>query len=95
MSKSKASLGNEISGYSGAVSFAVGTKNVEATVKTCDNKADLNNDCKVNLVDYSIAAYWWKRTLTPDAIIKVDNKLYPDGKLDLRDFSVMAYYWTG
>jgi len=89
--KSKTAFGNEISSFSKAVSFIVGTKNVaKATPTKCPAKADLNNDCWVNLVDFSIAAYWYKRVNPPTAI-----DLNSDGKVDLVDFSIMAYYWTG
>jgi len=94
--KSKASVEQLISGYSSAVGFKVGTKNVGAQpVKKCPPKGDVNGDCRVNLVDFSIAAFWWNRTLTPAAKLSVDDKLYPDGKITLRDFSIMAFYWTG
>ncbi|MEI7741538.1 MAG: hypothetical protein WCJ29_03470, partial [bacterium] len=95
--KAFATLDSVISGYGTAEGFKVGTVSVPVTPKTsaCDLRADLNLDCRVNLVDYSIAAFWWHRTLTPDAITRVDNKLYQDGVINLRDFSIMAYFWTG
>lgn len=95
--KSKASLGNTlVSAFSNSVNFKVGTKNVTAApVAKCPAKGDLNGDCKVNLVDFSIAAFWWKRPLTATAKQNIDDKLFPDGKIDLRDFSVLAFYWTG
>jgi hypothetical protein len=89
--RSKSALNGEISSFSKAVSFLVGTKNVLAQLPSkCPAKADLNGDCKVNLVDFSIAAYWYKRTAPPASI-----DLNGDGKIDLVDFSIMAYYWTG
>lgn len=94
--KSKSSKGGEVSSYGTAIGFAVGTKNVvTAPAKKCPGKGDVNSDCRVNLVDFSIAAYWWKRPLTEAAKANVDAKLWPDDKIDLRDFSIMAYYWTG
>ncbi|HEY9586363.1 MAG TPA: hypothetical protein VJJ27_01830, partial [Candidatus Paceibacterota bacterium] len=91
--KSKASIGNQlISGYSYSVNFKVGTTNVfaAAAVKKCEGIGDLNNDCRVNLVDFSILAYWFKRLNPP---VKTD--LSRDGKVNLIDFSIMAYHWTG
>jgi hypothetical protein len=44
----------------------------------------------VNLVDFSILAYWY---LKPNPDPKVD--LNSDGIVDLVDFSILAYYWTG
>jgi hypothetical protein len=89
--KSKSALNGEVSSFSKAVSFAVGTKNVLAQLPAkCSAKADLNGDCRVNLVDFSIAAYWYKRPSTPKTV-----DLNGDGKVDLIDFSIMAFYWTG
>ncbi|MEI6660211.1 MAG: hypothetical protein WCK91_02190 [bacterium] len=103
LTKSKASLSDApiISAYGRAIGFKVGDKNVysqnpvstpETPVvvnPTCGVKADLNNDCRVNLFDYSILAYWYQK---PQVSSKVD--LNHDGKVDLIDFSIMAYYWT-
>ncbi|MFH1745161.1 MAG: hypothetical protein ABH881_03260 [bacterium] len=91
--KSKAALNNEISPFSKVVDFLVGTENVLAEAKC--GKADLNCDSKVNLVDFSIAAYWYKQPLSTAFKITEINRLNGDGKIDLIDFSIMAYYWTG
>jgi hypothetical protein len=96
LTKSKAAKNGEISPFSKAVGFVVGTKNVFAKLPAkCPQKADLNNDCKVNLVDFSIAAYWYKRPLNDSFKLTEKQKLNGDGKIDLIDFSIMAYYWTG
>ena len=90
--------GSDQSPFSNVVSFTVGDRTIPVPVPTptkCPEKADLKVDCKVNLVDFSIAAYWWKRPLTAAAKKAVDAKLFPDGKINLRDFSILAYYWTG
>ncbi len=88
--KSKAALDGEISSFSAAIGFAVGTKNIAAISQKTILKGDLNNDKKVNLIDFSIAAYWYKRSSPP---VSID--LNGDSKVDLVDFSIMAYYWTG
>ena len=95
--KSKASIGNQaISSFSNTISFKVGTKNVAAGPPSkCPAKADLNNDCRVNLIDFSIAAYWYKRPLSVLFAATEKEKLNGDGKVDLVDFSIMAFYWTG
>ncbi|MEK7094334.1 MAG: fibronectin type III domain-containing protein [Patescibacteria group bacterium] len=86
----------DISVYSNSLAFKVGSRNVLSDpVSRCPRKGDLNSDCRVNLVDFSVAAYWWKRPLTKKALTTIDTKLFPDGKIDLRDFSIMAYHWTG
>ncbi|MDD3491365.1 MAG: hypothetical protein PHG13_00075 [Candidatus Pacebacteria bacterium] len=92
--KSKAAKENEISSFSQAVSFLVGTRNVIKEVQKC-GKADLNCDGKVNLVDFSIAAYWYKKVLSAEFAKIEQERLNGDGKIDLVDFSIMAYYWTG
>ena len=95
--KSKAAIGNlDISGWSNTIGFLVGTKNVFAALPTkCPAKADLNGDCRVNLIDFSIAAYWYKRPLSAAFKAVEREKLNSDGKINLVDFSIMAYYWTG
>ena len=73
-----------------------GNKNVLAVPQ--DNtygKCDLNEDGRCNLVDFSIAAFWYKRKLSPEFIVREKRHLNGDGKVDLVDFSIMAYYWTG
>jgi hypothetical protein len=94
--KSKSTLSSELfSGYSEAVTFTVGSKNVSREVVPVCGRADLNCDGKVNLVDFSIAAYWYKRPLSGDIIDRERERLNADGKIDLVDFSIMAFYWTG
>ena len=90
--KSKASIGNQaVSGFSNVISFKVGTKNIAAALPTkVLIKGDMNNDRRVNLVDFSIAAYWYKRSSPPTSV-----DLNGDGKVDLIDFSITAFYWTG
>ncbi len=94
--KSLASHQGQVSIFSPVLAFLVGTKNVFTVTSTkCPLKGDVNGDCRVNLVDFSITAYWWKRPLTQQAKDQVDAKLFPDGAINLRDFSILAYYWTG
>jgi hypothetical protein len=94
--KSKVSLGGEISSFSKVIDFVVGTKNVLAKSPTKSViKGDLNNDKRVNLVDFSIAAYWYKRPLSVAFKPIEIERLNGDGKIDLIDFSIMAFYWTG
>jgi hypothetical protein len=94
LAKSKSALGNSLSPYGQAVGFKVGTENVSAASPTSFNsKADFNGDSRVNLVDFSILAYWYKRPLAAGVAAKVD--LNGDGKIDIKDFSILAYWWTG
>ncbi len=93
--KSKAATGGAISSFGKIVSFVVGTKTILAQSSKCPGKADLNDDCRVNLVDFSIAAYWYKRAISQDFTVREADRLSGDGKVDLVDFSIMAFYWTG
>jgi len=88
--KTKASANNLISTYSDSLSFVIGDKTVEQPTSQSSQKADLNQDKKVNLIDFSIEAYWYKRSSPP-----ASADLNSDGKVDLIDLSIMAYYWTG
>ena len=87
--KSKAGLNEEISSYGQAVSFIVGT---ETIIKEEQEllKGNLNDDDRIDLIDFSIMAYWYDRSSPPDNV-----DLNGDHKIDLIDFSIMAYYWTG
>jgi hypothetical protein len=73
-----------VSGFSKFVTFYVGKK---APAGICPG-ADLNQDGKVNLIDFSILLYYWG-TNNPCA----DQN--QDGIVNLVDFSIMMYYWTG
>lgn len=52
------------------------------------NRADLNKDNKVNLVDFSILLFNWKGT---DAVADINQ----DRVVNLTDFSIMLSNWTG
>ncbi len=95
--KSKAAVVTEVSPFGPIAIFKVGTKNVglEPGAGKCPAKGDLNDDCQVNLVDFSIAAYWYKRPLSASFLASEKTKLNNDGRLNLTDFSIMAYYWSG
>lgn len=94
--QSRAAYAASISPQSIAAGFVVGDKNVEALDTTsCPAKADLNDDCRVNLVDFSIAAFWYNRTLSETFAFREAEKLNGDRKVNITDFSIMAFYWTG
>jgi hypothetical protein len=94
--EAKSALGNEISATSALVSFKVGDKSIPSSpAQRCGGKGDINGDCKVNLVDFSITAFWYKRALNAEFTKIEKDRLNNDGKVDLVDFSIMAFYWTG
>ena len=93
--KAEASLANLlVTNQSQAISFKVGDKNVLRSQSKC-GRADLNCDGKINLMDFSIAAYWYHRPLSRKFTPLEKERLNGDGKINLVDFSIMAYYWTG
>lgn len=74
-----------------AVSFVVKDNIAEFLADTEGfAKVDFNNDGKINLVDFSILAYWHGRSDVPEEI-----DVIKDGEINLRDYSYVAYYWTG
>jgi len=93
--RARSSLNGGISTFSKTLSFKVSSKNISSEAQKSPVKAELNNDGRVNLIDFSIAAYWYKRPLTEQAKTNVDAKLKADGVINLIDFSILAYYWTG
>lgn len=73
-----------MSSYSNSLSFTVG--NVSAF---CSKNPDINNDKRINLVDFSILLYNWGIPKKIQADINCDRKV------NLVDFSILMYYWTG
>jgi hypothetical protein len=71
------------SGFSQALSFYVGESDRRAP-----GSADLNNDGKVNLIDFSILLFHWN---TDHAIADLNS----DGRVNLTDFSILLFNWTG
>lgn len=54
--------------------------------------ADLNNDSKVNLTDFSILMFNYGQSRPPNKAADINDN---GGAPDLVDFSVMMFYWTG
>jgi len=94
--QSKATYGNDISPFGDLVNFSVGNRNIERGQFACsDLPGDLNCDGRVNLVDFSIAAFWYNQSISSEFLDKESQQLNNDGEVDLVDFSIMAFYWTG
>ncbi len=93
--RSKAAYKGEISSFSKSVSFLVGVRNVARTVGAVCGRADLNCDGRVNLVDFSITAFWHNRPLSAEFIVRERERLSDDGRVSLVDFSIIAFHWTG
>jgi hypothetical protein len=63
---------------------------LEKTQESLATRSDISGDGQINIVDFSILAYWVSRPYAPQAS---SSDLNRDGKVDLVDFSIMAYYW--
>lgn len=71
------------SGFSQSVGFYVGTKDIGTVISS-----DVNNDGKVNIVDFSILLFYWG---TSEITVDFNS----DGKVNLTDFSILLFNWTG
>lgn len=90
---SNASNFGQVTAASKSIVFAVGTTDIARTKTTavgCGHPGDFNCDGKVDLVDFSVEAYWYKKKGFPVAF-----DLNKDGVISLVDFSIMASHWTG
>lgn len=85
----------ESSDFGRRAGFRVGNQNIDKVPgeKICN--ADLNADGRINLVDFSIAAFWYNKPLSGTIVEVEQNCLNGDGKINLVDFSILAFYWTG
>lgn len=93
--QARSATSTEASSFGTPALFKVGTKNVLATEKTLPTKANLNNDDRINLSDFSIAAFWYKRPLDERMKAVEKEMLNGDGVINIIDFSILAYHWTG
>lgn len=80
----------EISAASHPVAFSVLDR--EQAPDPCDgkNRADIDCDGVVNLVDFSILLFYWKRIDPANARADINR----DRVVDLTDFSILLFNWT-
>ncbi|MEX2515109.1 MAG: dockerin type I domain-containing protein [Candidatus Paceibacterota bacterium] len=90
LTRSRSIHDEDISPFSKSVNFSVGTRDVYRETTETGLIGDVNEDGNVNLIDFSILAYWYNRPSPPDIA-----DLKRDGQVDLTDFSIMAFHWTG
>jgi hypothetical protein len=92
--KARSLTADDLSPYSDILQFLVTDTDRLRTKKQAlfgfRKKCDLNNDDRVNLLDFSIMAFWYKRIGFPQ---KVD--LNTDNNVNLTELSILAYCWTG
>jgi hypothetical protein len=71
------------------VRFIVGDSDISNVNTSLNIPGDCNADEKIDLVDFSILAFWYKKP-NPPKCVDINN----DGIVDLIDFSILAFYWT-
>ncbi len=72
------------------VKFVIGELNVPNTDIVENIPGDCNYDRLINLVDFSVLAFWYGKD-NPPACVDTNR----DNKIDLIDFSILAFWWTG
>lgn len=79
---------SEISGFSNSVSFSV----AQDAPNPCAAKTpgDLNCDGKVNLTDFSILMFYWKKSNPTNARADINN----DSVVTIVDLSILLYWWA-
>ena len=87
-----------VSQFSESLAFRVGDSDVafvralpRAQVPVCNKNGDINNDKKVNIVDFSILLYFWNQRTPSNRCADINT----DSAVNLFDFSIMLYWWTG
>jgi hypothetical protein len=91
LTKARAVTTDDISPFSQILRFKVGTQNTPfSSDQQVGSRFDLNKDGRVNIVDFSILAYWYNRS-KPPALVDLNE----DGRVNLIDFSILVYHWTG
>lgn len=78
--------------YSQLLPFGLGVPAPDIPSGVCNNPPDINRDTRVNLIDFSVLAFWWRRTPLP-ASRPFD--LNCDDRVALDDFSILAFHWSG
>ena len=88
--------------FSDSLAFRVGDKDVSfgklpsvpllgIGAPVCNKNGDINNDKRVNIVDFSIMLYFWNQRNPKNPCADINR----DGAVNLFDFSIMLFWWTG
>jgi hypothetical protein len=80
--------GQDKSEWSQLVPFTVG---VPKPGSQCENGPDVNGDGKIDLIDFSILAFWWDQRVVTGATYDLNC----DDRVTLADFSILAFSWSG
>lgn len=73
-----------------AIRLIVGAATIPKTDATANTAGDCNVDGRVDIVDFSVLAYWFNKKNPPSC---VDPN--GDNMVTLVDFSIVAFYWNG
>lgn len=72
------------------IKFIIGNVNIPSLELVKNIPGDCNADNIINLVDFSVLAFWYGKN-NPPRCVDTNN----DNKIDLVDFSILAFWWTG
>ncbi|MFA7285707.1 MAG: hypothetical protein WC011_02575 [Candidatus Paceibacterota bacterium] len=71
------------------VKFIIGDSNKNVENYPLVIQGDCNKDNLINLIDFSVMAFWYKKD-NPPSCVDVNS----DNVVNLIDFSILAYFWT-
>ncbi|HEV7702246.1 MAG TPA: hypothetical protein VGO63_02270 [Candidatus Paceibacterota bacterium] len=72
------------------IRFSIGDSNIFYTGVLSGIPGDCNSDKVINLVDFSVLAFWYGKSNPPACVDTNKDKI-----INLVDFSILAFYWTG
>jgi len=73
-----------------SVQFIIGEVNILNVDAIASIPGDCNKDKIINLVDFSVLAFWYGKKNPPVCVDTNRDKI-----INLVDFSILAFYWTG
>lgn len=76
--------------FSKLIRFVIGDVNVFNKEQIAELPGDCNFDKNINLVDFSILAFWYGKDNPPECVDTNKDRI-----INLVDFSILAFYWTG
>lgn len=71
------------------VKFIIGDTNKDIKNYPTTISGDCNKDGIINLIDFSVMAFWYKKNKPPTCV-----DVNSDNAVNLVDFSILAYFWT-
>lgn len=89
--------------YSASLAFKVGDTDIlfgkvqgtppppATSASRCNKNGDINNDKKVNIIDFSVLLFYWGQRNPANTCANVNQT----SVVDIFDFSIMLFWWTG